>query len=114
MNDYLDILEKFKDIKDILDLYNEVLLLRAYHHAGLYQKMIEYINYLAVKYFVEKVNWNIRNPQQPSTYEQAYINAEDFLCAQGVKLIVEKAIGYKNRLTPNEISFIESKIKPKE
>ena len=41
MNDYLDILEKFKDVKDIIDLYNEVLLLREYHNARSYQKKME-------------------------------------------------------------------------
>lgn len=114
MNDYLDILEKFKDVKDILDLYNEVLLLREYHNARLYQKMMEYIKQLALKYFVETVDWNIRNPQQPITCEQAYINAETFLREKGAKLIIEKVIGYENRLSLDEISFIKSMIKPME
>ncbi len=110
MNDYLDIFDKFKDIKGISDLYNEVLLLRTYHNAGLYQKMQEYIKSLMSKYYVETYVWNTVNTQQPLTYEQSYINAENFLCAQGAKIIVEKAIGYKNRLSLDEIFFIESRI----
>lgn len=111
MNDYLDIFEKFKDVTEVADLYNEVLLLRAYHNARLYQKMLEYIDHLASKYWIEKVAWNLCNTQQPLTYEQSYINAENFLCAKGVKLIVEKVIGYKNRLTSDEVNFVESIIK---
>lgn len=114
MNDYLDILEKFKDVKDVFDLYNEVQALRLYYRTKQHQKMQEHIKSLMSKYYVETCLWNAVNTQQPSTNEQAYINAEAFLCAQGVKLIVEKAIGYKNRLTPDEVSFIESMIKPME
>ena len=108
MNDYLDILEKFKDVKDILDLYNEVLLLREYHNARSYQKMMEYIDHLASKYWIEKVAWNLRNTQQPITCEQAYINAETFLCEKGAKLIVSKVIDYKRHLSAEELKLLDA------
>lgn len=113
MNDYLEIYEKFKDVKDIQDYIDDVQKLRKYYHTRQFQKMQEHITSLMIKYLTETVAWNICNPQQPTTCEQAYINAENFLCAKGVKLVVEKISGYKSRLTPDEISFIES-VKPME
>lgn len=108
MDDYLEILKKFKDVKEILDLCNDVQKLRGYYRTRQFQKMQEHITSLMIKYLAETVAWNICNPQQPTTCEQAYINAENFLCAKGVKLVVEKIGDYKSRLTPDEISFIES------
>lgn len=108
MNDYLEIFEKFKDVKDIIDIYNEVLLLRAYYRAGQYEDMQKHIIHLMNKYDLETRVWNSANTVPPQSYYQSFINAENFLCAKGVKIIVEKAMGYKNRLTPDEISFIES------
>ena len=114
MNNYLDVFEKFKDVKEILDLCDEVQKLRAYYRTGQYNNMQEHIKFLTLKYAKEAMSWNARYPQQPITYEQAYINAESFMCEQGVKLIVDKVFEYKNRLTPDEIAFIESIIKPVE
>ena len=114
MNDYLEVFEKFKDVKEIFDLCDDVQKLREYYRARQFQKMQEHITTLTIKYLAETVAWNIRNPQQPTTCEQAYINAENFLCRQGAKLVVEKISGYKSRLSPDEISFIESMIKPME
>ena len=110
MNDYLEVFEKFKDVKEIFDLCDDVQKLREYYRTGQLQMMQEHIRLLMLKYLAETVAWNIRNPQQPTTYEQAYINAENFLCRQGAKLVVEKISGYKSRLSLDEISFIESMI----
>ena len=113
MDDYLEILKKFKDVKEILDLCNDVQKLRGYYRTRQFQKMQEHIRSLTIKYSLETFMWNAVNTQPPLTYEQAYINAENFLRGQGAKLVVEKISGYKSRLSSAEISFIES-VKPME
>ncbi len=114
MNDYLDVFEKFKDIKEIFDLCDDVQKLHEYYRTGQFQKMHEHIRALTIKYSLETLVWNTVNTQPPLTCEQAYINAENFLRAQGAKIITEKIFGYQSRLSPDEISFIESIIKPME
>lgn len=114
MNDYLEVFDKFKDVKEIFDLCDDVHKLREYYRAGQFQKMQEHIKSLMIKYSLETLVWNAVNTQPPLTCEQAYINAENFLCAQGAKIITEKIFGYQSRLSPDEISFIESIIKPME
>ena len=114
MNDYLEVFEKFKDVKEIFDFCDDVQKLREYYRTGQFQKMQEHIRALTIKYSLETLVWNAVNTQPPLTYEQAYINAEAFLRGQGAKLVVEKISGYKSRLSPDEISFIESMIKPME
>ena len=113
MNDYLEVFEKFKDVKEIFDLCDDVQKLRGYFHAGQFQKMQEHIRSLMIKYSLETLVWNAVNTQPPLTYEQAYINAEAFLRGQGAKIITKKIFGYQSRLTPDEISFIEA-VKPME
>lgn len=113
MNDYLVVFEKFKDVKEIHDLCDDVQKLREYYYTKQFQKMQEHIKSLMFKYSFETLMWNAVNTQPPLTCEQAYINAENFLCSQGAKIITEKIFGYQNCLTPDEISFIES-VKPKE
>ena len=107
MNDYLEIYEKFKDVKDIQDYIDDVQKLREYYRTGQLQKMLEHITMLTIKYLAETVAWNIRNPQQPITCEQAYINAEDFLCAQGTKIIINSVKNYAQRLDEDEKAFVE-------
>ena len=50
----------------------------------------------------------------PNTYEQAYINAENFLQVQGAIIVVKTVNHYVQQLTENEAAFIESIIKPME
>lgn len=114
MDDYLEIFEKFKDVTEIFNLCDDVQKLREYHRTGQFQKMQEHIASIKGKYLVEAVIWNTVNTQPPLTYEQSYINAENFLCAQGTKLVVEKISDYKSRPTPDEINFIEFIIKSME
>ena len=112
MNDYLEVLEKFKDVKEIFDLCDDVQKLREYYRTGQFQKMQEHIINLTKKYDLETRIWNRMNPVPPQSYYQSYINAEAFLRRQGAKLVVEKISDYKSCLTPEEINFIES-IKPR-
>ena len=108
MRNYLEILEEFKEIKDIKDLIDEVKKLRQYYHSQQYKKMQEHILSLMLKYFKETLAWNAVNQDMPINYEQSYINAENFLAAQGAKKIVELVSDYKKKLSDEEASFLES------
>ena len=111
MTDYLKIYEKFKDVKEVKDYIDDVILLRHYYTTQQYSQMQEHIRKLMNKYLVETLVWNTVNTSQPTTVEQSYINAENFLQMQGAKIVVEKVKDYDQRLTEDEKTFIESLIK---
>ena len=108
MNDYLEIFEKFNDVKEIKDQIDDVKKLRGYYRSWQFQEMQNHINSLTQKYALETFIWNTVNKDAPTTYEQAYINAENFMCVQGAKIIVENVHEFKNRLSAEEVAFIES------
>lgn len=109
MKDYLEIFEKFKDTKEIKDIINDVNKLRNYFKMRQYTQMQNHINSLTKKYFIETLIWNtVNNNDMPTTYEQSYINAENFLKIQGTKILVKNIDNYKQYLTKEEIDFIES------
>lgn len=110
MNDYLKVFEKFRDVKEITDYIDEVVKLRNYYGAGQFQEMQGHIGSLTKKYVLETLLWNLVNNEAPVTYEQAYINAENFMRLQGAKLITERVHDFKKRLSQEEIAFIESMI----
>ena len=111
MTDYLKIYEKFKDVKEVKDYIDDVILLRHYYTIQQYSQMQEHIRKLMNKYLVETLVWNAVNTSQPTTVAQSYINAENFLQMQGAKMIAEKAKNYAQRLNEGEKTFIESLIK---
>ena len=111
MTDYLKIYEKFKDVKEVKDYIDDVILLRHYYAIQQYSQMQDHIHKLMNKYLVETLVWNTVNTSQPTTVEQSYINAENFLQMQGAKIVVEKVKDYDQRLTEDEKTFIESLIK---
>ena len=112
MTDYLKIYEKFKDVKEVKDYIDDVILLRHYYAIQQYSQMQDHIRKLMNKYLVETLVWNTVNTSQPTTVEQSYINAENFLRAQGAKIIAEKVKDYARRLTEGEEAFIESTLVP--
>lgn len=114
MTDYLKIYEKFKDVKEVKDYIDDVILLRQYYATQQFLQMQNHIQKLMSKYVVETFVWNTVNPLQPITVDQSYINAENFLQMQGAKIIAEKVKDYAQRLTEGEEAFIESMIKPME
>ena len=73
--------------------------------------MQDHVRKLMNKYLEETLVWNTVNTSQPTTVEQSYINAENFLQMQGAKIVVEKVKDYAQRLTEDEKTFIESLIK---
>ena len=111
MTDYLKIYEKFKDVKEVKDYINDVILLRHYYATQQYSQMQDHIRKLMNKYLVETLVWNTVNTSQPTTVEQSYINTENFLQMQGTKIVVEKVKDYAQRLNESEKIFIESMIK---
>ena len=111
MTDYLKIYEKFKDVKEVKDYIDDVILLRHYYATQQYSQMQDHIRKLMNKYLVETLVWNSVNTSQPTTFEQSYINAENFLQMQGAKIIIEKVKDYAQRLNEGEKTFIESMIK---
>ena len=111
MTDYLKIYEKFKNVKEVKDYIDDVILLRHYYATQQYFQMQDHVRKLMNKYLVETLVWNSVNTAQPTTVEQSYINAENFLQVQGAKIIIEKVKDYAQRLTEDEKKFVESLIK---
>ena len=114
MTDYLKIYKQFKDVKEVRDYIDDVIHLRHYYAIQQYSQMQDHIQKLMNKYLVETLVWNTVNTSQPTTVEQSYINAENFLQMQGAKIIVEKVKDYAQRLNEGEKAFVESMIKPME
>ena len=112
MSDYLDIFERYKDFKEISDLVDEIKKLREYYYTQQYDKMQQHINKLTGKYLIETLTWNATHPSMPTTVQQAFLNAENFLRLKGFSLLFEKGINLKEHLTSEELAFIESKIRP--
>ena len=111
MADYLKIYEKFKYVKEVKDYIDDVIHLRYYYATQQYSQMQDHIRKLMNKYLVETLVWNTVNTSQPTTVEQSYINAENFLRMQGAKIIAEKINDYAKRLSEDEKAFVESMIK---
>lgn len=114
MNDYLNTFEQYKDIKEIADLIDDVKKLREYYHTQQYDRMQQHINELTGKYLIETLTWNASHPSMPTTVQQAYLNAENFLRLKGFSLLLEKGVKLQDQLTSEELVFIESTIRPME
>ena len=112
MTDYLTIYEKFKDVKEVKDYIYDVILLRHYYATQQYSQMQGHIRKLTLKYPVEAITWNTVNRVMPNTYEQAYINVENFLQVQGAIIVAKTVTHYVQHLTEDEEAFVESMIKP--
>ncbi len=114
MNDYLATFEQYKDVKEIADLIDEVKKLREYYYTQQYDAMQQHISELTGKYLIETLTWNAGHPSMPTTVQQAYLNAENFLRLKGFSLLFDKGVKLQEQLTSEELSFIESTIKPRE
>ena len=114
MLDYLKIYEKFKDVKEVKDYIDDVILLRHYYSTQQFTQMQEHIRKLTIEYPIEALAWNIGHQIMPNTYEQAYINAEGFMQVQGAIIVVKTVAHYVQHLTEDEAAFVESMIKPME
>ena len=108
MTDYLKIYEKFKDVKEVKDYIDDVILPRQYYTSQQFMKIQNHIQKLKDKYFVETAVWNIVNHYQPTTVGQSYINPENFLQMQCAKIITKTVKNYAQRLSQEEIEFVKS------
>ena len=104
---FLLTLEKFNDIREIKDLIEDLKTLNKYFYSKEYDRMQEHIQKIMIKYYVETLCWNKVNIEQPKTFEQAFINAENFLFKQGLDIISKNVFDYKNRLSADEIKLFE-------
>ena len=98
MNDFLKEFEKYKDIKDIADIIQETNKLRELYQNSQFNEMLQHINLLTKKYVIETIIWNISHPYSPANYYQAYLTAENFMKANGIKVLVEKDIKISKEL----------------
>ena len=110
MADYLKTYEKFKDVKEVKDYIDDVILLRHYYDTQQYAQMQDHIRKLMNKYLVETLVWNTVNISQPTTVEQSYVNAENFLQMQGAIIIVKSVKNHAQRLSKEEAQVIETLI----
>ena len=111
MNDYLELFEKFKDDKEIVDLINDVKKLRFYYSTRQYDSMLQHIKELTRKYTLETLVWNSVNKVQPITYDQSYQNAEVFLHSKGLIMLIKKGYDLSQHLKQEEINYIQQLIK---
>ena len=112
MNDYLATFEQYKDVKEIVDLIDEVKKLREYYRTQQYDRMQQHIQSLTMKYLIETLAWNTTHQTMPTTAQQSYINAETFLRLKGISVLLQKGIKTQEQLSADEAAFIESTIKP--
>ena len=94
MNDYLEILKKFSNDKDIAEVILDIVKLRNLYFTQQFDAMRQHIQEIYNKHIIEAKYWDLANPIQPITYQQSYINADNFLSIKGFCLFIEK--GYKN------------------
>lgn len=111
MKDYISVFEYYKDIKEIADFIDDVGKLRFYFSTQQFDEMQNHINSLMQKYCIETIVWNAVNNNPPLTYQQSYVNAENFLMAQGFKTLFSKGTDVKKHLSEEELTFINSIIK---
>lgn len=114
MNDYLEVLKGYKDIKDVFDLIEDVQKLRFYYSNQQYETMMQHIRNLVAKYPIDAKIWNFFHPYMPNTYEEAYGSAEIFLRRKGFKMLLEKGYNLSKHITQEEINAIQQMNKPME
>lgn len=93
MNDYLEIFHQYKEHKDIVDLIHDIQKLRYYYSTQQFDLMHQHISNLTAKYSFETTLWNAVNTTLPNSYQEAYLNAENFLKVKGFAMLIKK--GYQ-------------------
>lgn len=116
MTDLKLILEMHKDIDDVRALLEELDTLRFLYWNRNFAQMQRHILELTQKYFVETAVWNMVNYNIPSPtdHHQHFINAENFLFAQGFRKLNELGRDWRKVLNEEERIFIETITKPME
>lgn len=97
MSDYLKEFEKFKNIKEMGELIEEIVELRKLYISYKFLKMYQHIINLMNKYALETKLWNTINTVQPQSYDQLYVNTEAFLRAKGEEIISKVVCKLSNK-----------------
>ena len=92
MNDFLEVLEPYKEIKEIADIIDETQKLRCYYYSQNYIDMLQHINYLTKKYILETIIWNTTHTERNYSYEEQFSIAEEFLYREAIKVFVKYGI----------------------
>ena len=111
MHDYLIAFEKYRYIKEIAEIIDDVNELRNLYNSQQYDAMKHHIIHLTKKYPMDTILWNSTHPSQPLSEQQWYINAEVFMRLEGVSTLMKHGIKPQEQLTSEEAAFIESTIK---
>lgn len=102
MSGYLESLQRYKSIKEISDLADEVMKLREYYHARQYLEMRQYIRHLSDKYPIDTLQWNSLHPIKPFTDQQAYTNAESFMKQKSISVLKKYGVVFQERRSDEE------------
>ena len=86
-------LKKFKDIKEIEDISNEIKEIEKYQQKLDVKKAEDFLNRLRIKYIKDLVEYNVKHPYMGKNLEENLNNAKNFLFDKADKIIKKKVIG---------------------
>lgn len=86
-------LKKFKDIKEIEDILNELKEIEKYQQKLDVKKAEDFLNRLRIKYIKDLVEYNAKHPYMGKNLEENLNNAKEFLFDKADKIINKKVIG---------------------
>lgn len=86
-------LKKFKDIKEVEDILNELKEIEKYQQKLDVKKAEDFLNRLRIKYIKDLVEYNVKHPYMGKNLEENLNNAKEFLFDKADKIIKKKAIG---------------------
>lgn len=86
-------LKKFKDIKEIGDILNELIEIEKYQQKLDVKKAEDFLNRLRIKYIKDLVKYNAKHPYMGKNVEENLNNAKEFLFDKADKIIKKKIIG---------------------
>lgn len=89
----VEYLKKFKDIKEIEDILNELKEIEKYQQKLDVKKAEDFLNRLRIKYIKDLVEYNVKHPYMGKNLEENLNNAKEFLFDKADKIIKKKVIG---------------------
>lgn len=86
-------LKKFKDIKEIEDILNELKEIEKYQQKLNVKKAEDFLNRLRIKYIKDLVEYNAKHPYMGKNLEENLNNAKQFLFYKANKILAKKIMG---------------------
>ena len=86
-------LNKFKDIKEIEDILNELKEIEKYQQKLNVKKAEDFLNRLRIKYIKDLVEYNAKHPYMGKNLEENLNNAKQFLFYKANKILAKKIMG---------------------